>query len=131
MRSGDKKKRIFRLLRIFLWSNQGHESLLFKEGFPPNIRISSILNLVNIPTSALTLRKVSHSGDWKLRFLFHLFFWLENHLSHNYYFDNKVYLTILISPLTLPNIESFQLLKLWLCFEGQWSKNEDSTVKTL
>ena len=33
-----------------------------------------VLNLVNIPTSALTLRKVSHSGDRKLRFLFRLFF---------------------------------------------------------
>ena len=29
-----------------------------------------VLNLVNIQTSALTLRKVSHSGDRKLRFLF-------------------------------------------------------------
>ena len=33
-----------------------------------------VLNLMNIPTSALTLRKVSHSGDRKLRFLFRLFF---------------------------------------------------------
>ena len=33
-----------------------------------------VLNLVNIPTSALTLRKVSHSRDRKLRFLFRLFF---------------------------------------------------------
>ena len=33
-----------------------------------------VLNLVITPTSALTLRKVSHSGDRKLRFLFRLFF---------------------------------------------------------
>ena len=38
------------------------------------IFISSSTQLVNIPTSALTLRKVSHSGDRKLRFLFRLFF---------------------------------------------------------
>ena len=30
--------------------------------------------------TSLTLKKVSHSGYWKLRFLFRLFFWLENHL---------------------------------------------------
>ena len=32
-----------------------------------------VLNLVNIQTSALTLRTVSHSGDRKLRFLFRFF----------------------------------------------------------
>ena len=33
-----------------------------------------VLDLVNIPTSALTLRKFSHSGDRKLRFLFFVYF---------------------------------------------------------
>ena len=61
LRSDDKKKGIFRLFSDILWINLGHESLLFKQGFP------------------LTLRKVSYSVDQKLRFLFRLFFWLENH----------------------------------------------------
>ena len=36
--------------------------------------IHQVLNLVNIPTLALTLRKVFHSGDCKFRFLFRFLF---------------------------------------------------------
>ena len=79
-RSDIQKKGVFRVFKIFLWSNLGHESLLFKQSFPQNIWISSSTLLGEHPNMALRLGKVSHSRDWKLCYLFRLFLWLENHL---------------------------------------------------
>ena len=50
-----------------------HESSQFIYAFSQIFGFHQVRNLVNIPTSALTLRKVSHNGDQKLSFLFRLF----------------------------------------------------------
>ena len=59
-----RRKEFLDCYGIFFKLSKGHGSLLFKLGFFPKIfGFHQVLNLVNIPTSALTLRKVSHSGD--------------------------------------------------------------------
>ena len=68
--SDNQKKGILRLFQVFLWSKLGHESLLFKQGFPQKFWISASTQFAEHPNfGLLMLRKVSHSWRLKITFL--------------------------------------------------------------
>ena len=70
----NRKKEFLDCFGISFELTKSHGFLLVKLVFPKIFGFHQVLNLVNIPTSALMLSKVSHSGDQKLHFLFRLFF---------------------------------------------------------